>query len=124
MPMRSRVTAGEEQIAELRALSRSERRDEADRARAILLSLEGWTGEEIGAAFGVTADSVRHWRNWYATGGIEGLRAVVVPRPSGGRGFRVCPFAGGHLGGQVRDGPIGPTRRGRAEIDRRGAPPI
>src|ERR1700746_3474657 len=93
MPMRSRVTAGEEQIAELRALSRSERRDEADRARAILLSLEGWTGEEIGAAFGVTADSVRHWRNWYATGGIEGLRAAVVPGPSGERGLRALSIA-------------------------------
>jgi transposase len=124
MPMRSRVTAGEEQIAELRALSRSERRDEADRARAILLSLEGWTGEEIGAAFGVTADSVRHWRNWYATGGIEGLRAAVVPGPSGERGLRALSIAAAILSEPVQDRPNWTIPRLQAEIERRGGPPI
>ena len=124
MAMRSRVAASEEQIAELRALSRSERRDEADRARAILLSLEGWTGEEIGAAFGVTADSVRHWRNWYATGGIEGLRAAVVPGPSGERGLRALSIAAAILSEPVQDRPNWTIPRLRAEIERRGGPPI
>jgi Homeodomain-like domain len=80
---RPRITASAEQIAELRELSRSERRDEADRARTVLLALAGWTSEAIGTAFGVTADSVRHWRTWSATQGVEGRRAAVIPGPSG-----------------------------------------
>jgi transposase len=124
MAMRSRVAASEEQIAELRALSRSDRRDEADRARAILLSLEGWSGEEIGAAFGVTADSVRHWRHWFATGGIEGLRAAVVPGPSGERGLRALSIAAAILSEPVQDRPNWTIPRLQAEIERRGGPPI
>ena len=64
-----------EQREELRALARSFDREEADRARAILLSLEGWTSERIAAAFGVRTDSVRSW--WWIFGrkGVAGLRA-------------------------------------------------
>ncbi len=90
MARRVCVTASAEQLVALKELARSERRDEADRARALLLSLKGWTSAAIGIAFGVTADSVRHWRVWYASGGIEGLRAAVVPGPSGGAGFGRC----------------------------------
>jgi len=57
-------------------LARSARRDEADRARAIVLSLSGWTSGQIARAFGVTPDSVRRWRSWFAEAGIEGLRAI------------------------------------------------
>lgn len=124
MAMRSRVAASEERIAELRALSRSERRDEADRARAILLSLEGWTSEAIGAAFGVTADSVRHWRQWFATGGVEGLRAAVVPGPSGERGLRALSIAAAILAEPVQNRPNWTIPRLQAEIERRGGPPI
>ena len=124
MAMRSRVTASEEQIAELRVLSRSERRDEADRARAILLSLEGWTSEEIGTAFGVTADSVRHWRNWFTTGGVEGLRAAVAPGPSGERGLRALSIAAAILSDPVENRPNWTIPRLQAEIERRGGPPI
>ena len=124
MAMRSRVTASAEQIAELRVLSRSERRDEADRARAILLSLEGWTSEAIGTAFGVTADSVRHWRNWFTTGGVEGLRAAVVPGPSGERGLRALSIAAAILSDPVENRPNWTIPRLQAEIERRGGPPI
>jgi transposase len=60
----------------LEALARSARRDEADRARAILLSVNGWTSGQIARAFGVTPDSVRRWRTWFLADGIDGLRAA------------------------------------------------
>src|SRR3954453_6495173 len=44
MPGKSTLTADAAEQAALRALSKSEQRDEADRARAILLTLEGATG--------------------------------------------------------------------------------
>jgi transposase len=68
------ATAGD--AAELEVLARSARRDEADRARAILLSLNGWTSGQIGRAFGVTPDSVRRWRTWFISEGVDGLRAA------------------------------------------------
>jgi hypothetical protein len=50
MPNQSWVCATAAQVEELWLLARSGDREEADRARAILLSLEGWTGERIAAA--------------------------------------------------------------------------
>jgi transposase len=78
---RSRVVATATQMGELRALGGSDDRGEADRARAILLSLEGWTSGRIAAAFGVRPDSVCHWRSWFLTTGVNGLRAHVAPGP-------------------------------------------
>lgn len=124
MARRPQVSASEEQRAELQELARSPRRDEADRARAILLSLEGWTSEAIGAAFAVTADSVRHWRQWYTTGGVEALRAAVVPGPSGERGLRALSIAVAILSEPVENRPNWTIPRLRAEIERRGGPPI
>ncbi len=63
------------QLLALQELARSERRDEADRARAIVLSVNGWTSGQIARAFGVTPDSVRRWRSWFAAEGVDGLRA-------------------------------------------------
>jgi transposase len=124
MAGRPRVIANVAQVAELRELSRSPRRDEAYRARAILLSLEGWTSEAIGTAFGVTADSVRHWRTWYATGGVEGLRAAVVPGHSGERGLQALSIAAAILSEPVQNRPNWTLPRLQAEIARRGGPPI
>jgi transposase len=70
-----RVISSSEQLVALQELARSERRDEADRARAIVLSVNGWTSGQIARAFGVTPDSVRRWRSWFASDGIAGLRA-------------------------------------------------
>src|SRR3954470_11353171 len=50
---KSPVAATEEQRRALMALSRSRDRGEADRARAILLTLLGWTSGQIAEAFGV-----------------------------------------------------------------------
>jgi len=70
-----RVVSTAAQLEGLRELARSDRRDEADRARAIVLSINGWTSGQIARAFGVTPDSVRRWRSWFAQAGVEGLRA-------------------------------------------------
>lgn len=70
-----RVVSTAEQLEGLRELAQSARRDEADRARAIVLSINGWTSGQIARAFGVTPDSVRRWRSWFAEAGVEGLRA-------------------------------------------------
>jgi transposase len=124
MARRPRVAASVAQVAALQELARSPRRDEADRARAMLLSLAGWTSAEIGAAFGVTADSVRHWRNWYATGGIEALRAAALPGPSGARGLRALSLAAAILSEPVANRPNWTLPRLQTEIARRGGPTI
>ncbi len=124
MARRPRLSASEEQRSALQELARSERRDEADRARAILLSLEGWTSQAIASAFGVAADSVRHWRNWYTTGGVEALRAAVVPGPSGERGLKALAIAATILSEPVENRPNWTIPRLRAEIARRGGPSI
>src|SRR3982751_627614 len=72
---RPRVVTTAEDSSELEALALSARRDEADRARAILLSAGGWTSGQIARAFGVTPDSVRRWRMWFMAEGGGGLRA-------------------------------------------------
>ena len=59
MTMKSPAMATVEQRRQLQALAGSKERGEADRARAILLTLEGWTSAEIGEAFAVREDTVR-----------------------------------------------------------------
>jgi len=44
-----------------------------------VLSINGWTSGQIARAFGVTPDSVRRWRSWFAQAGVEGLRASERP---------------------------------------------
>jgi hypothetical protein len=82
-----------EQNAGLEELARSDVRGEADRARAILLTLAGWTGVEVAEAFGVTADSVRHWPQWFNEGGVEALRSTLAPGPSPEKGERALAVA-------------------------------
>jgi len=81
MAGRSRVTAGEEQGNALLTLAHSRDRGEADRARAILLTLSGWTSPRIAEAFGVREDTMRLWRSEFARGGVEALKATVSPGP-------------------------------------------
>ena len=52
MAGKSPIMADEEQRQELMALSHSRDRGEADRARAILLTLSGWTSGEIARGYG------------------------------------------------------------------------
>src|SRR4249920_3353720 len=81
MAGKSRVTAGEEQRNALLTLAHSRDRGEADRARAILLTLSGWTSPRIAEAFGVREDTVRLWRSEFARDGVEALKATVAPGP-------------------------------------------
>src|SRR3954471_15093289 len=69
MPGRSKLTADAAEQAALRGLSKSEQRGEADRARAILLTLEGRRAGEIAAVLGVHVSTVRNWRGYFAHGG-------------------------------------------------------
>jgi len=75
------IEATSEQRAELRRLAGSSEREEADRARTILLSLDGWTSDRIALAFCVQPDSVRHWRWIFGREGVAGLRARKAPGP-------------------------------------------
>ena len=59
----------------------SRNRGEADRARAILLTLDGWTSARIAEAFGVREDTVRFWRGDFARGGVEAIKASVYAGP-------------------------------------------
>src|SRR4051794_41748702 len=82
MAGKSPVRADAEQRSALVALSHSRDRGEADRARAILLTLSGWTSGQIAQAFGVREDTVRFWRSAFMTGGLEALKTSVAPGPA------------------------------------------
>jgi hypothetical protein len=75
-----------EQKAELRVLSRSDVRGEADRARAILLTPQGWASGEVAEAFGVTPEAVWHWRGWFSERGVGALRSSHATCPSLSKG--------------------------------------
>ena len=78
----SRLSATEGQRAALAVLASSRDRGEADRARAVLLTLAGWTSPRISEAFGVREDTVRLWRSNFMDGGVDVLRASVAPGPA------------------------------------------
>ena len=84
MAGKSAVTASNEHRAALVALAGSRDRGEADRARAVLLTLAGWTSPKIAEAFGVREDTVRLWRSDFANGGVAALKASVAPGPPAG----------------------------------------
>ena len=75
MTGRSPLSATNEQRAALTVLAGSDDRGEADRARAVLLTLAGWTSPRIAEAFGVREDTVRLWRSDFMRGGVEALKA-------------------------------------------------
>ena len=81
MAGKSPVTATDDQKVALKRLAGGADRAEADRARAILLTLGGWTSARIAEAFGVREDTVRLWRSEFMSGGIDALRASVAPGP-------------------------------------------
>lgn len=82
MAGKSPLTASEEQRSALQALAGGADRAEADRARAILLTLGGWTSARIAAAFGVREDTVRLWRSDFMKGGSDALKASLAPGPA------------------------------------------
>jgi transposase len=110
--------------AALRALSKSEQRGEAHRARAILLTLEGRKAEEIAAVLGVHISTVRNWRGYFVHGGVAGLRR----RPRPGQQAKIGPHAGAIaaaiLDEDVRHDGGWTLPRLCAEIAHRGGPAI
>src|SRR3954453_12053926 len=105
MAGKSPVTADEEQRLALIALSHSRDRGEADRARAIWLTLSGWTSGQIAQAFGGREVTGRFWRSAFMTGGIEALKTSVAPRPAPVKAERALAVAEEFLSGPVADRP-------------------
>lgn len=105
MAGRSPVVASIEQRRELEELSRSRERGEADRARAILLTLAGWTSLRIAEAFGVREDTVRFWRSAFIKGGVAALRTSVAPGPVPVKAACALAVAEEVLSGPVADRP-------------------
>src|SRR4051812_699619 len=116
---KSPVTADEEQRSALIALSRSRDRGEADRARAILLTLSGWTSRQIAEAFGVREDTVRFWRSAFTTGGIEALKTSVAPGPAPVKAERALAAAEEVLSGPGADRPNWTLPRLADELEKR-----
>jgi hypothetical protein len=78
---KSAIEASDAQRVALTAFAGSRERAEADRARAVLLTLAGWTSPRIAEAFGVRDDTVRLWRADFGGGGVEALKASIAPGP-------------------------------------------
>src|ERR1700751_4104393 len=81
MTGKSPLSATDEQRAALTALAGSRDRGEADRARAVLLTLSGWSSPQIAEAFGVRQDTVRLCRTVLGGGGVDALKATIAPGP-------------------------------------------
>lgn len=119
MAGKSPVMADEEQRKALRALAHSRDRGEADRARAMLLTLSGWTSPRIAEAFGVREDTVRLWRSDFAHGGVEALKATVAPGPAAVKTEAALRVVTPLLEAPVADRPNWTLARLMAEIEAR-----
>src|SRR4029453_12159067 len=91
MAGKSPVRADAEQRSALVALSHSRDRGEADRARAILLTLSGWTSGQIVPPFG--------------RGGLEALKTSMAPGRAPVKAERALAVAEEVLSGPVADRP-------------------
>ena len=119
MAGKSPITAGEDQRAGLSALASSRDRGEADRARAVLLTLSGWTSPKIAEAFGVREDRVRLWRSDFAAGGVAALKASIAPGPPPVKSEAALRVAAPLLEEPVADRRNWTIPRLRAEIEAR-----
>jgi len=119
MSGRSPVAASDAQRLALAALAGSRYRGEADRARAVLLTLSGWTSPRIAEAFGVREDTVRVWRSDFGRGGVEALRASIAPGPEPAKSAAALRVIAPLLEGPVADRPNWTIARLRAEVEAR-----
>jgi transposase len=119
MTGRSPLLATQEQQAELALLAGSRDRGEADRTRAVLLTMSGWTSGRIAEAFGVREDTVRLWRSNFMKGGVEALKATVAPGPAPVKSEAALRVAMPLLAAPVADRPNWTIPRLRAEIEAR-----
>jgi transposase len=119
MAGKSPVTASDEQRGGLLALAGSRDRGEADRARAVLLTLAGWTSPKIAEAFGVREDTVRLWRSDFTAGGVAALKANIAPGPPPVKSEAALRVAAPLLEEPVADRRNWTIPRLRAEIEAR-----
>ena len=119
MTGKSPLLATGAQRSELDLLASSRERGEADRARAILLTLAGWTSGRISEAFGVREDTVRLWRSDFMRGGVEALKATVASGPAPVKSAAALRVATPLLMEPVADRPNWTIPRLRAEIEAR-----
>src|SRR6185312_7575135 len=119
MAGQSPLSATEEQRMALTALAGSRDRGEADRARAVLLTLTGWTSPRIAKAFGVREDTVRLWRSNFMRGGVAVLKATVAPGPEPVKSEAALSVVVPLLEAPVADRPNWTIPRLRAEIEAR-----
>jgi transposase len=117
MTGRSRLSANDAERTALSALAGSRDRGEADRARAVLLTLAGWTSPRIAEAFGVREDTVRLWRSDFMNGRVEALKARVAPGPAPVKSEAALRVVMPLLGEPVADRPNWTIARLRAEIE-------
>jgi transposase len=118
MAGKSPVTATQEQETWLRTMAAGSDRAEADRARAILLTLAGWTSVRIAEAFGVREDTVRLWRSDFLSGGVEALQRRVASGPAPVKAEAALRVAGPLLCAPVADRPNWTLARLAGEIAR------
>src|SRR3954453_3094319 len=116
---KSAVVASSEQRVGLEDAAGSRDRGEADRARAVLLTLAGWTSPRIAEAFGVREDTVRLWRGAFMKCGIEALKATVAPGPAPVKSEAALRVALPLLEEPVADRPNWTIPRLRNEIEAR-----
>jgi transposase len=124
MPGKSKLMADAAEQAALRALSKSEQRGEADRARAILLTLEGRRAGEIAAVLGVYVSTVRNWRGYFVHAGVAGLQRHQRPERQAAIGPHAGAIAAAILNEDTRHDGGGTLPRLCAEIARRDRPAI
>jgi transposase len=113
----SSLSATEEQRTALTALAGSRDRGEADRARAVLLTLGGWTSPRIAEAFGVREDTVRLWRSDFVRDGVAALKGTVAPGPVPVKSEAALGVVMPLLEASVADRPNWTIPRLRAEIE-------
>jgi transposase len=116
---KSPITVSEAERRALVALSGGRDRAEADRARAILLTLSGWTSGRIAEAFGVREDTVRLWRSDFLRGGPEALKTRVAPGASPVKALAALAVAEELLAEPVADRPNWTLPRLVREIEAR-----
>jgi transposase len=119
MSGKSPISASGDQRAGLAILSGSRDRGEADRARAILLTLSGWTSPRIAEAFSVREDTVRLWRSDFSRGGTDALKASVAPGPLPVKSETALRVVAPLLEEPVANRPNWTIARMRAEIEAR-----
>ena len=100
-------------------LAGSRDRGEADRARAIVLTISGWTSGRIAKAFGVREDTVRLWRCDFMKGGVDVLKATIAPGPVPVKSTAALRVAMPLLNEPVADRPNWTIPRLCAEIEAR-----